>query len=197
VGKTSLISRYVVFPSQDHCFSHRYMSTLGVDFKLKELQIADKKVQVQIWDTAGQERFRNITTGYYRGANGIAIVYDVTSKPSFDTVATWIKESNKSAPENALHVLIANKTDMLNHRVVNESDGKLLSQQYSLYYFETSAKDDVGVNEVFDFMANKMFSNLSVSPDYLNMTAESLRKQAQQPERRYSEPVSYCRCCAG
>jgi small GTP-binding protein len=172
------------------------MSTLGVDFKFKEAKIGDKTVQIQIWDTAGQERFRNITKNYYTNANGVVIVFDVTHAGSYSSVANWIQESSKSTPQNSLKVLVANKTDMTNHRVISEQQGRELSQQFGLHYFETSAKDDLGVNEVFDFMANRIVSNIAVTPDYLSVSEEILRKKVnEEPSEKKKEEVSVCVCC--
>ena len=172
------------------------MTTLGVDFKVKEMSMGEKLVKVQIWDTAGQERFRNITNGYYRGAHGVAIVFDVTNSVSFSTTTAWIKEISKRASPNSLKVLIANKTDMTNLRVVSEEQGRSLSQEYSMYYFETSAKDDLGVCEAFDFMANKILSSIEVSPDYLNITPENLLKKVNdKPREQFREQITVCTCC--
>ena len=156
------------------------MSTIGVDFKIKDKELNGKRVRVQVWDTAGQERFRNITNSYYKGAHGIAIVYDVTNRQSFETISGWIEEITKKASQNTLNVIIANKTDMTNHRVVSEEEGKALADLNHLHYFETSAKDDMGVNEVFDFMSTKILSSLEVSPNYLGLSKENLMLQANK-----------------
>lgn len=171
------------------------MSTIGVDFKVKDINIGDRRVRVQIWDTAGQERFWNITGGYYRKAHGVAIVFDVTNKNSFTTISHWVKEISKCAPENTVKVLIANKTDMVNLRIVSETEARDLSQNFNLYYFETSAKDDVGVREVFDFMANRIFSSIEITPNFLEISSENLRKQVDEPSKNKIDPITVCRCC--
>lgn len=174
------------------------MSTLGVDFRVKDLSIADKRVRVQIWDTAGQDRFRNITNNYYSNAHGIAIVYDVTNATSFETVTNWIIEISNRTSQNSIKVLIANKIDITNLRVVKEEQGRALSQEHNLYYFETSAKDDLGVNEVFDFMSNKILSSIEVTPDYLNITPENLRSQVKttpNEKAKEKDAITACGCC--
>lgn len=143
------------------------MSTIGVDFKVKDLLISNKNIRVQIWDTAGQERFRNITNSYYKGANGIAIVYDVTNRSSFETVSTWIEEISKKASPNSFNIIIANKIDMINHRVVTKEEGENLAKSFNLSYFETSAKDDNGVSTAFEFMTEKILNNIRSSSDYI------------------------------
>eukprot|EP01083_Nonionella_stella_P172877 594594_1 len=92
VGKSSLLKR---FANRD--FTGDYISTIGVDFEIKTLEIDGKTVKLQIWDTAGQERFRTITSSYYRGAHGIIIVYDITDKESFDNVRQWLFEIDRYA----------------------------------------------------------------------------------------------------
>ena len=166
------------------------MSTIGVDFKSKDLTIGGKKVRVQIWDTAGQERFRNITNSYYKGAHGIAIVFDVTNRSSFETVTTWIEEITKRASENTLNVIIANKTDMTNRRVVSEDEGRAIASTYNLDYFETSAKDDTGVNELFDYMCTKILSSIQISPEYLALSKDNLQLQVNK-----KPPGKKGKCC--
>jgi small GTP-binding protein len=144
---------------------------------------------MQIWDTAGQERFRTLTKNYYRDAHGIAIVYDVTKKASFDNVLDWIQEISQKAPENCIKVLIANKIDMINLRVVKEDEGKDLAGKYSLNYFETSAKNENGVYEAFDFMAVKIISFLKVSASYLSHSHASIILKSKKKEVKKSS------CC--
>ena len=165
-------------------FSHKFMTTIGVDFKIKDKEIAGKVVRIQIWDTAGQERFRNITNSYYKGANGIVIVYDVTNRQSFETVSQWIEEIGKKTT-NTLNVIIANKTDMTNHRVVSQQEGQNLANSYGLSYFETSAKDDSGVSEAFDFMGDKILSLFQESPNYLRggKTGQALSSEAKAKKK--------------
>ncbi|OMJ91973.1 hypothetical protein SteCoe_5409 [Stentor coeruleus] len=172
-------------------FSHKFMSTIGVDFKTKDLELAGKNVRVQIWDTAGQERFRNITNSYYKGAHGIAIVYDVTNRQSYETISTWIDEIGKKASQNTVNVIIANKSDMINHRVVSEDEGRALANSKSLPYFETSAKDDTGVNELFEYMSTKILSSVQVSPDYLGLSKEGLSIKAQNSDHNKKKE----KCC--
>jgi small GTP-binding protein len=159
------------------------MSTIGVDFKTKDCTLNSKAIRMQIWDTAGQERFRNITNSYYKGANGIAIVYDVTNRQSFDTVTTWIEEITKKTT-NTLNVIIANKIDMTNHRVVSQEEGQRLADSFGLSYFETSAKDDRGVNDVFEFMTQQILNTVQQSADYVKGTKGGLALTAEQKQKK-------------
>jgi small GTP-binding protein len=159
------------------------MSTIGVDFKVKDLQLGGKNVRVQIWDTAGQERFRNITNSYYKGANGIVVVYDVTNRQSFETVSTWIEEISKKASLSTVNVIIANKIDMVNHRVVSTEEGEALASTLNLPYFETSAKDDNGVTQVFEFMTSKILTNLQASSNHITPSNVSVLSRDKKDKK--------------
>ncbi len=107
VGKSCLLLRY-----SDDSFTSSFITTIGIDFKIKSIAIDDAKVKLQIWDTAGQERFRTITTAYYRGAMGILLVYDVSDDVSFTNVRNWMRQIEQNAAENVNRVLIGNKADI-------------------------------------------------------------------------------------
>lgn len=134
VGKTSLIRHYV-----DREFTESYISTIGVDFRVKVVEIPQGNLRFQIWDTAGQERFRSITTSYYRGANVIVIVYDVTDRTGFNHVEYWLREIRQYG-KNPLIYLVANKTDLSHQRVVLTEEGQNLAQREHLEFYEVSAK---------------------------------------------------------
>ena len=112
VGKSCLLLRFA-----DFSFQESYISTIGVDFRFRTVDIGDKKVKLQIWDTAGQERFRTITSAYYRGADGIIMVYDVTNVESFENVKNWLKEVEDHASEDTCKLMIGNKNDCTNKAV--------------------------------------------------------------------------------
>ena len=118
VGKSCLLMRYV-----ENNFTTNFFNTIGVDFKMKTIPIADKEVKLQIWDTAGQERFRTITCNYYRGAHGVVIVYDITDRESFESVKNWMVEIEKYAQENVNKLLIGNKCDLTAKRQVSPEEG--------------------------------------------------------------------------
>ena len=109
VGKTSLVMRYA-----DDDFNENVLATIGIDFKIKTIDLHGKRVKLQIWDTAGQERFRTITSAYYRGADGIIMVYDVTNSESFENVKNWLKEVEDHASEDTCKLMIGNKNDCTN-----------------------------------------------------------------------------------
>jgi small GTP-binding protein len=88
-----------------------HVTTIGVDFKIKTINIDGIKIKMQIWDTAGQERFKTITETYYKGAAGVVLVYSVTDRKSFNNMENWIKQINESQPESMCKIIVGNKVD--------------------------------------------------------------------------------------
>ena len=152
VGKSCLLLRYC-----EDSFQESHLTTIGLDFRLKKITLDDnRKIKVQIWDTAGEDRFRAITKNYYRGANGILLLYDVTDQGSFDRIREWIDIIKEETSEGIIIYLVANKIDLKNKRIITNADGKKISEEYKISYFETSAKASIGVNEVFESLVKEM-----------------------------------------
>ena len=153
VGKSSILQRYI-----QKIFNNSYSCTIGVDFFMKSIDVGDKSIKLQLWDTAGTEKFRSITTGYYRGANAAFVVFDLTSKPSFDCLNEWIENYYKySNPEEEKNVvLIGNKSDLVDKREVTEEEIEKFAKDNHIMYFETSAKDGKNIDECFYFIAEKL-----------------------------------------
>ena len=143
VGKTCLLLRFT-----EDSFTTTFLTTIGIDFKIKIINLENKLIKLQIWDTAGQERFRTITKTYYKGAHGIILTYDVTDQDSFKNIRNWIKQIEANAQGNVKRVLVGNKCDKPD-RVVTEEEGKKLADDYTMSFFETSAKTNKNVTEVF------------------------------------------------
>ncbi|XP_049847934.1 uncharacterized protein LOC126304989 [Schistocerca gregaria] len=150
VGKSALMMRFA-----DGSFKGSFMSTVGIDFKMKTVTIDGKRVKIQIWDTAGQERFRTITKTYYRGANGYILVYDVTNQESFDRVKYWLNEIKKNGNENVYKTIVGNKADLSDQRAVKFEDGENFSKEVNIPFIETSAKDGLNVEGLFTTMTQK------------------------------------------
>lgn len=147
---------FLVLFLQDDAFTESYISTIGVDFRFRTVKIDKKTVKLQIWDTAGQERFRTITSAYYRGADGIIMVYDVTSTESFDHVNDWLKEVNRYAAEGTVKLLVGNKSDRTSDKVVTEESAKEFADELGIPFLETSAKSAKNVEEAFLTMAGEL-----------------------------------------
>lgn len=135
-----------------------------IDFKIRTIELDGKRIKLQIWDTAGQERFRTITTAYYRGAMGILLVYDVTDESSFNNIRNWIRNIEQHASDNVNKILVGNKADMdESKRAVPTSKGQALADEYGIKFFETSAKTNLNVEEVFFSIGKDIKQRLSES----------------------------------
>ncbi|XP_052769804.1 ras-related protein Rab-37-like isoform X2 [Mya arenaria] len=146
-GKTCLLVRF-----KDGAFlSGSFISTVGIDFRNKVVEVDGTKVKLQIWDTAGQERFRSVTHAYYRDANALLLLYDVTNKSSFDNIRAWLTEINEYAQEDVVIMLLGNKADMSGERMIRVEDGEKLAKDHGVAFMETSAK--TGMNVELAFMA--------------------------------------------
>ena len=151
VGKSCLLLRFA-----DDMFSENYISTIGVDFKIRKIQQDGKTIKLQIWDTAGQERFKTITKSYYRGSNGIIVVYDITDRESFEQVAHWMSEIDNHANPNVCRLLVGNKADLVDERKVSVDEGEALAKQFGIPFMETSAKESSNVEKMFITMTSAM-----------------------------------------
>jgi len=159
VGKSSLLFRFV-----ENTWDENFVPTIGVDFKLKTLEVNGKKVKLQIWDTAGQERFKNITASYYRGGNGVLVVYDITDRESFENLNSWLIEIEKNANKNVYKLLIGNKSDLEEKRKVSFQEGTDFAKSNGMEFIETSAKTASKVQEAFELLTQKIIK-ASVSKD--------------------------------
>ncbi|KAM7535898.1 hypothetical protein Aperf_G00000094481 [Anoplocephala perfoliata] len=151
VGKSCLLLRF-----SDDTFTDTYISTIGVDFKIRTLELDGKIVKLQIWDTAGQERFRTITSSYYRGAQGIIIVYDITDELTFNNLKAWLSEIDTYANATVNRLLVGNKSDLASKRAVPTEDGQKFADSLSIPFLETSAKTASNVHEAFVKMATQI-----------------------------------------
>lgn len=151
VGKSCILLRFA-----DDSFTDSYITTIGVDFRFRTISVENKNVKLQIWDTAGQERFRTITSAYYRGADGIIISYDTTDRDSFDHVDSWLQEVNKYASDKTVKVLVGNKCDKSEARVVTTEEGQKKAEALGLSFIETSAKDATHIEEAFLLISRQL-----------------------------------------
>ena len=159
VGKTCFLMRYA-----DNTFQEIHMSTIGLDYKLKNVQLDDGKiVKIQIWDTAGQDRFRSITKNYYKGAHGIILIYDVTSRKTFDSVKNWISQIKEEVSDKVNIILVGNKIDDVQNRKVTFEEGEKMASSFGLPFFETSAKSGVNIDTTFNELVKKTVETYSKS----------------------------------
>ena len=165
VGKSCLLLRFA-----DDTYTESYISTIGVDFKIRTIDLEGKTIKLQIWDTAGQERFRTITSSYYRGAHGIIIVYDITDKDSFTNVKQWLTEIDRYACENVNKLLVGNKSDLADKRRVSTDEAKAFADELGMKCLETSAKESTNVEQSFMVMAGEIKERMA-STD--NMSSEN------------------------
>ena len=147
VGKTCLLLRFT-----DDTFTVNHQTTIGVDFKQKTLLIKDKIIKVQVWDTAGQERFRTLTKSFYKIADGIILTYDVTNVESFISIKNWLRQVDQYADISVLKIIVGNKCDYDEKRVVTFEEGEKFATGYNIPFFETSAKSNVNVSKTFSFL---------------------------------------------
>eukprot|EP01097_Dermamoeba_algensis_P006748 TRINITY_DN420_c0_g1_i7.p1 TRINITY_DN420_c0_g1~~TRINITY_DN420_c0_g1_i7.p1 ORF type:complete len:242 (-),score=32.40 TRINITY_DN420_c0_g1_i7:167-892(-) len=180
VGKSCLLLRF-----SDDSFTPSFITTIGIDFKIRTIELDGKKIKLQIWDTAGQERFRTITTAYYRGAMGILLVYDVTDEKSFGNIRNWIRNIEQHATSDVNKILIGNKCDMVDKKVfstlillkcltclseflcflsfpqvVDTERGQALANEFGIKFLETSAKNNINVEEAFFTLARDIKKRL-------------------------------------
>ena len=162
VGKTCFLLRYC-----DKSFQDAHLSTIGLDYRLRTMTLKNNKtIKLQIWDTAGQDRFRAITKNYYKGANGIILIYDVTNSQTFENVKNWITQIKEEASKNVVIYLAANKIDVADDlKVITPEEGQKMADEYQMPFFETSAKEGININEIFEDIVEKVdevFSKLEV-----------------------------------
>ncbi|KAL7424768.1 Ras-related protein Rab-18-B [Cryptotrichosporon argae] len=146
VGKSSLLLR---FTDDDFHVEEETAATIGVDFKVKALEVDGQRFKLSIWDTAGQERFRTLTSSYYRGAQGVILVYDVSSRPTFDELVRWFREIEAYCADDVVKMVVGNKVDRALSRQVTADEGRALAERMGTLFVECSAKTNVMVEDAF------------------------------------------------
>ena len=180
VGKSALMLRYT-----DRTFCDSYISTIGVDFKVKTLSIDGLNIKIQIWDTASQDYFRSITSLYYKNCQGCLLVYDITNEDSFEKIGYWLDEVKKYAPPDIVTYIVGNKCDV-DHvqplqtfqkrlkREVTTEEGKRRAVDLGLTYVETSAKyisdylQQMTIDDIFLKMIRQLIHNNGGNRSYMN-----------------------------
>merc|ERR1712045_552122 len=173
----------------DDSFTDSYITTIGVDFRFKTIPVEKKTIKLQIWDTAGQERFRTITSAYYRGADGIILVYDVTDRESFSHVNDWLNEVNRYVNESTCKILIGNKCDNTAERQVSTEEGQKKAEELNVAFIEASAKDGTNVEAAFQMMSAELITKREVAQQKKPTSGVNLL----QP----TNPKASAGCCGG
>ena len=175
VGKTCFLMRY-----SDNTFQEIHMSTIGLDYKLKNVQLDDGNiVKIQIWDTAGQDRFRSITKNYYKGAHGIILIYDITSRKTYENIKNWVTQIKEEVSDKVNIILVGNKIDDEKNRKVSTEEGEKLAKEIGFDFYETSAKTGINIDSTFNDLVKKTvesFSKTNGKGDKLNRKKEGSKR---------------------
>jgi small GTP-binding protein len=178
VGKTAVLHRLLT-----GTFCDREKPTIGIECRRYACNVAGERITLQVWDTAGQERFQSVTTAYFRTAVGAILMFDLTSKGSFEHLETWIQRAKTDCAANARIALVANKVDMDDERVTSKTEAQVLANKYDVPYFETSARNGCGVSEAFGSLAEDIVNALNegclVIP---NPSASTLASRSEDPQ---------------
>lgn len=187
VGKTCILFRF----SED-AFNTTFISTIGIDFKIRTIELDGKKIKLQIWDTAGQERFRTITTAYYRGAMGIMLVYDITDEKSFENIKNWIRNIEENASADVEKMLLGNKCELNEKRQVTKERGEKLAVEYGIKFVETSAKASINVEQAFFTLASDIKAKMEKRMESNNQPPKGGHQLHAERKRKADSWLSRC-----
>eukprot|EP00186_Timspurckia_oligopyrenoides_P002165 CAMPEP_0182445154 /NCGR_PEP_ID=MMETSP1172-20130603/3384_1 /TAXON_ID=708627 /ORGANISM="Timspurckia oligopyrenoides, Strain CCMP3278" /LENGTH=211 /DNA_ID=CAMNT_0024640873 /DNA_START=72 /DNA_END=707 /DNA_ORIENTATION=- len=154
-GKSCLLLQFT-----DKRFTPIHDLTIGVEFGARIVTVEDKQLKLQIWDTAGQESFRSITRSYYRGAAGALLVYDITRKETFAHLLSWLEDARQHSHSNMTIILVGNKSDLDHRREVPREQGEAFAKEHGLLFIETSAKDNINVDDAFMQTASAIYEKV-------------------------------------
>ena len=178
VGKSCLLLRFT-----DDRFVEDYLTTVGVDFKFRTLRLRGESFKLQIWDTAGQERYQTITKTFYKGAHAIVLVYDLTSKTSYNEVKdVWLEEARKQADAGVVYMLVGNKMDLEDKIEVDYAEVEKFAKEQGLLSFKTSAKSSKNVEEAFFKLTEEIYDrSLKHQAKEVGVKGEKLEDKAKDP----------------
>ena len=151
-GKTNIVTQYI-----SHKFVQDSQPTIGVEMFNKDFQINEDKVSAQIWDTAGQEKYNALTSSYYKGAKGAIVVYDITQESTFLKVEQFAKDLKEKSDKNVYMILVGNKIDLEENRKVSKEEGKILADKLKMGFFEVSAKNGTGIEDLFKNLIDNVY----------------------------------------
>ena len=175
VGKTCFILRYT-----DNIFQEVYLSTIGIDFKTKTETVNNKQYKIYLYDTTGQEKYKSIALNIIKNAQGIILMYDITDRKSFESIPDWIKSVKDAKGSNFPMILLGNKLDKEDVRVIKEKEGKELADEYKIKFFETSNKTGINIQETGKALVNEILkiNNLENRESKLSKSNTILSKKS-------------------
>ena len=183
VGKTNLIKRFA-----NNTFNSNSKATVGVEFLSKSFKINNRIFKIEIWDTAGQERYKSITAAYYKGAKGALVVYDITSKISFENIDKWMMEIKEKSSKDLKLMIIGNKSDLKDARQVSNEEALRKAQDTGIPLMETSALDSTNVKEAFHDLLKEMYIEISAKiakvEESLNDNKEALQLETNDGKKK-------------
>lgn len=153
VGKTSILLQYT-----SNFFQETHIATIGIEFKLKEITLDNIEYKLNIWDTAGQERFKAITKSFFKAADGIIFVYDITKKSTFTNIKNWFQDA-ESKTNDFKSIIVGNKIDLNDERTVTPEEGQNFANKKNCPFFESSAKDKINIDEIFLTLLKEILKN--------------------------------------
>ncbi|XP_072024512.1 ras-related protein Rab-13-like [Amphiura filiformis] len=160
VGKTCMLCRFT-----EEGFIQPHLTTIGIDFKMKNMVLDDKRIKVQVWDTAGQERYNTITAQYFRRAQGIMVIYDITSETSFLNSQKWLRMVSENGCDDIEKLLVGNKSDAKSLRTVSREEGQKFADHHEMGFIETSAHSDTNIEEAFTVLVKQVMRKRKKSID--------------------------------
>ncbi|MCQ2815968.1 MAG: GTP-binding protein [archaeon] len=193
VGKTAILRRFV-----DNEFLSQYKCNIGVEYKVKSLMIDEKTIaEIKIWDTSGDEKYRAVTRQYFKDAEGIFLVFDLTQESSFDSLQSWLDDIENNAPKDAIVFLVPNKSDLKNERKVPHGEIENFSDTRNLFFLEVSAKKGNNIVMLFEKMAEELVNNAkknneSASKDLSESGSTLIDKAKFASKKRKSDHTTKC-----
>ena len=174
VGKTCILLRF----SED-IFKENYDVTIGLNYRIKSMTVENNPIKMQIWDTSGEEKFKAIAKNFYRGAHGVLLVYDICQKNSFLDVKSWIEQIIENADnDDIVMILCGNKCDNEKERKISKEEGENLAKNYGIPFFECSAKNNFNIKEIFETMAQKIYTKVgNRQSSSVKLTSNSIKKK--------------------
>ena len=202
VGKTSIMTKFV-----SNEFQNTYLSTIGVEFKSKEIHINNNTcARLKIWDTCGQEKFRAITRQYFKNSEGVFVVFDLTNKETTKKLDIWMKDIKDNIDNDYFIFLIGNKSDIKDRDLTIAEEAKQFAINKKINYYEVSAKTGSGIYNIFEKMASKLINKKKIEKskeeintdkiDIENKINKNFNLDEYNHDRGTIEPVEKkSRCC--